>query len=185
MKGITYPQQQIPAVLDGSLTVTRRLVKPQIWYQETHEGGSYWDIMPRYYPGETVYVQETFAHCPVDFNDTKGIIYKADKKYNDYVCTFEWRSPVTMPEWASRQKQRVVSVRCERLQEITEEDAKCEGAECVIWHGNTAMRHQKQMPIATYRAGCANLWDKRYPKHPWDSNPWCFVYSMENIKEKP
>lgn len=40
-----------------------------------------------------------------------------------------WRSPMFMPRWASRVLLEVVSVRVERLQEITDEDAIAEGIE--------------------------------------------------------
>ena len=65
-----------------------------------------------------------------------------------------WKSvpSIHMPRWASRIELEVLSIRVERLQEISEKDAEAEGC-----------------------------WDSLNPKHPWDSNPWVWVVEFGRI----
>lgn len=90
---------------------------------------------------------------------------------------------------------RVTGVRDERLQAITEEDAKAEGA-CKDYpytdpeNGKTTYMQDKN---ATYIGGFACAWDSTIPKHPnkfkrypyyWEDNPWVWVIEFERC-EKP
>jgi hypothetical protein len=71
------------------------------------------------------------------------------------------RPPVNMPRWASRLTLRVTGVRCERLTEITGEDAKAEGF----------------ASTAEFR----EAWDSLYKKRGlgWDANPWVWAVGFE------
>ena len=106
-----------------------------------------------------------------------------------------WRSSENMPREAARIFLRVTGVRVERLQAITEEDAKAEGAEKMYSYtdpetGKTAfLLHEN----GTYRAGFSQIWDSTIPKRPsmferylyyWEYNPWVWVIAFERV-EKP
>jgi hypothetical protein len=70
----------------------------------------------------------------------------------------KWRSPVTMPIWAVRKHLLVTGIRCERVQEMTAQDAvKC---------GYDINTH-------TWK-----VWDKDNPKYLYDSNPWQWVWDI-------
>lgn len=83
---------------------------------------------------------------------------------------------------------KVTNVRCERLQEISKEDAIAEGLEIVgtdrefIFYKNYQFQGEfHQVP----RNSFLSLWDSiNAKKHPWESNPWVWVYEFERI-EKP
>ena len=88
-----------------------------------------------------------------------------------------------MPRWACRLVLPLVSVRVERVQDITEEDAKAEGVEPVLMRGigsypewmRPTMRggHQKAFEL---------LWKQIYGDALWDANPWVWVAEWEDIE---
>jgi hypothetical protein len=95
MKGIMFSKGQIPAVLDGSKTMTRRVMKRQLAWEVRSpsikmvdgvarfftEGKlcttPFWK--PRYAVGETVYLKEAWRAEEVEeYDGLDGIRYKAD-----------------------------------------------------------------------------------------------------------
>jgi hypothetical protein len=119
-------------------------------------------------PGDTLWVRETWR--------TVGVImpvveYKATFPHDSCV---PWKPSIHMPRWASRITQKVVGVRAERLQDITEEDAKAEGVDTleVTILGDTSL---------SYRMAFEVLWDSIYAKcgMGWEVNPWVFVEELE------
>lgn len=84
-----------------------------------------------------------------------------------------WRPSIFMPRWASRLTLEVVSVRVERLQEITFEDSLKEGIEAApvataVWLGKTI----GEGVLGVFREGWDSLNGKRAP---WAANPWVWV----------
>ena len=215
----------VRALLEGRKTVTRRVVKPQpvldgnLW----KVGGAAWSdsvlsvpVMlghslynrAPYQPGDVLWVRETFR---VDYlSNIVGsgrVRYKADGSYVDIHFSADrydmmrrahrmvWRSSENMPREAARIFLRVTGVRVERLQVITEEDAKAEGAEKMYPYtdpetGKTAfLLHEN----GTYRAGFSQIWDSTIPKRPsmferylyyWEYNPWVWVIEFERIEKE-
>lgn len=96
-----------------------------------------------------------------------------------------WRPAIHMPRWASRITLEVTGVRVERLQDISENDAKAEG---INWSydrdpfasGPSACRYgNSALPgrgFNTAKFAFENLWDSINAKRaPWSSNPWVWV----------
>ena len=92
-------------------------------------------------PGDLLWVRETWRPKGMP-NGLDGIHFRADDTFAPIDDTREaadawvavvksdrgqWRSPLFMPRWASRLSLEVVSVRVERLHQITEQDAILEG----------------------------------------------------------
>jgi hypothetical protein len=81
-------------------------------------------------PGDVIWVRETFQYngCETDADGSESwhITYRADPQAEEH-SGMGWRSPATMPRWASRITLEVTDVRVERLQDITEADAVAEG----------------------------------------------------------
>lgn len=104
-----------------------------------------------------------------------AFVYAADGGWGD--CRedrgFAWRSPVHMPRWASRIWLRIVSVRHERLQDISEADAKAEGVK--------AQSVALSPGIESYVATFAELWDSIYGPDAWDANPWVWRIEFERV----
>jgi hypothetical protein len=87
-----------------------------------------------------------------------------------------WKSPLIMPAWAARYWLRINGVRAERLQDITEGEAKREG----LRGGSAAMGH-----TFTHRELFIGLWDSIYGPGSWDKNPWVWRIEFELLKEHP
>jgi hypothetical protein len=116
-----------------------------------------------------------------------------------------------MPRWASRITLRITDVRVERLQDISEDDARAEGCEArpfpgpwwqgyrdlgdgLIFHqqavGETPpdwMIEPKKMPPTPWldlsaRDGFRSIWMGLHGPGAWDANPWVWVLSFERVK---
>ena len=141
-------------------------------------------------PGDRLWVKETwyddlFDRKPGEVND---LHYRADHDCADWEagcpCRDDagrscWKSARLMPRWASRLLLEVVSVRVERLQEITEEDAIAEG----IAKRETASGFECDGVLAvTARDAFEMLWDRVNGKtSPWADNPWVFVVEFRRV----
>jgi hypothetical protein len=92
-----------------------------------------------------------------------------------------------IPRWASRLTLEVVSVRVERLREISEKDARAEGIRevtkdgnvrkyCIYDQGDTSSTPWADMPRTAVEAFRA-LWDgiNAESGNGWDVNPWVWV----------
>jgi hypothetical protein len=86
-----------------------------------------------------------------------------------------WRPSIFMSRWASRITLEVTCVRVERLQEISEEDAKAEGI--------TAPMYPPGNGKATYRLAYLHLWDSLNAKRGfgWDKNPWVWAITFRKV----
>ena len=78
-----------------------------------------------------------------------------------------WRSPIHMPRWASRLTLLVTDVRVQRLQEISEADAKAEGVGGVCWED-----WRDYGGPSSYRLPFRSLWNSIHGHDAWDDNPW-------------
>jgi hypothetical protein len=82
-------------------------------------------------------------------------------------------SPIFMPRWMSRITLEVTGVRVERLQAITNEDAKAEGVDAK-W---------PCYPEVEFREGFRMLWDtiNGGPWKCWEDNPWVWVVEFKRV----
>lgn len=234
-RGILFSAPMVLAVLDGSKTKTRRLLKPQPvatlpntrlldhWPDGTpldihHPKGKRWkntfvadkeagifeELLAKHCPygvvGDRLWVRETWR--PITLNgkrDGSGdqcfiARYAADGKESRWFEDTEvgdWYPPkaaargnvpgIHMPRWASRLTLEITNVRVERLQDISEEDAKAEGVTTESQHGTLNGEPATLQPM-THRQAFVWLWDSINGKRvPWSSNPWVWVVSFRRI----
>ncbi|MHB8123136.1 MAG: hypothetical protein ACYDG4_13380 [Desulfuromonadaceae bacterium] len=194
MKGLAFNEQMALAWHQGRKTVTRRLMKtqpgkghliielsPGLFVIKNKYRATLGEIKPPYLPGEMVYIKETWRDDGVvfGFTDSMGeqeadvVYYKAD----GHDQKVKWRSPRFMPEWASRSHALIVSVRPERVQEITEEEAKLEGV--------TPFRNDPEGDCwtdGTYRKAFEYLWNEIHGWCPnsFELNPWIWRIELVN-----
>lgn len=168
-------------------------------------------IKAKYQIGDILWVRETFEYFAVNWNPHDNINktsqvtfnYKATNReaFNEVDCYSKfaykafnyvenyigWKPSLFMPKEACRIFLKVTNVRCERLQDISEEDAIAEGVE----PGNPAIAicYKHYLKASTFllfaKQSFKTLWDSiNAKKYPWESNPWVWVYDFERI-EKP
>jgi hypothetical protein len=117
---------------------------------------------PRYQVGDVMWVKETYTIIPPNY-----IVYKAETE-NPEKC--KWKSSLFMRKEYSRIYLEVTNVHCERLQDITDSDALCEG---IVPESN----HKGE----AYRL-FVNLWEKINGKDSWLENPWVWVYTFKKFE---
>lgn len=92
--------------------------------------------------------------------------------------TAEYRKvpAIHMPRWASRILLEISKVRVERLNDISEADAKAEG---VSWNRNpgAVALHGAETARDAYRT----LWDQINGAGSWNANPWVWRISFRRI----
>jgi hypothetical protein len=145
---ILFSAEMVWAVLDGTKTQTRRVIKPQPpsgifndgsgrWYPTGVWGGHDWRC-PYGVPGDGLWVRETHAIVPrtayamsdvqqvlCPDNEHDAAIFRAGWTLSN--GGFRWRRSIHMPRWASRIDLINRNVRVEELQDISEDDAAAEG----------------------------------------------------------
>lgn len=153
---------------------------------------------PYGYKGSKLWVRETWqaVHFEKDFET--GIVddlhhanhiprlsndgywaacYEAEKKWplDSEERGFPWRPSIHMPRWASRILLEIVSVRVERLQDISEEDAIAEG---VLNSEKPLIEGGKNL---TVMAGFIDLWESLNGPGSWEKNPWVWRIEFKRV----
>jgi hypothetical protein len=226
----------VRAILAGRKTQTRRVIKPV----PTFNGGGtchdadalqqdyvepHW-VFPKICkygaPGDTLWVRETWClKQPLRF---PSVHYRADGEHvvlddgdgftavnKDGSEKSPWRSSIHMPRWASRITLRITDVRVERLQDISEDDARAEGAtmrpSCngfqhrypgwsMDWsevgkpsyfatgaqRGKKAPLTESDVSLGSAKWAFASLWNRINGLGAWDDNSWVWVISFERVK---
>ena len=141
-------------------------------------------IYPRWEVGDRLWVRETWAtekrldHLSGSELGKAGDValwYKAYEIPSVKLERGRWRSGRFMPRWASRLTLEITGVRVERLQEITEEDMKSEGA--ILPTDKSGIIKVVKGLLFT------GLWDSLNAKRGfgWETNPWVWVIKFDNI----
>lgn len=126
-------------------------------------------------PGDRLWIKEKFRiERPfignIDYDFTNNIIYYYATDHEKYRDNDKWKSSRFMPRWASRINLEITNIRVERLHDITEEDARAEGANRI---------NAGDLGMETYKSAFRRLWDSINLKrgYGWYTNPW--VWSIE------
>lgn len=94
------------------------------------------------------------------------------------------RPSIHMPRWASRITLEITDIRIERLQAISEADARSEGiAEPLPAHGKWCDPRRGREGHWSYRKPFAEVWDTINAKrgYSWESNPWVWVIGFKPL----
>lgn len=96
---------------------------------------------------------------------------------------YGWRPSIHMPRWASRITLEITGVRVERLNDISEEDARAEGISdggCLTCGEPEPCGCDNPKPDAN--DAFARLWQSIYGEENWFTNPWVWVISFKRIE---
>lgn len=183
MKGIMFTENLFSAVVDGRKTQTRRVIKdatyfniPPSWdFIFIDKDGEFvfadsnrmqgWSFKPRYSSGETLYLKE-----PYRFDKWDNIEYAFDIHISQRKG-LRFQTKLFMPEKYARHFIQIISVKAERLQDISARDIRNEGVPIPKGiGGDTNLR---------LTASWVSLWNgiNKTP-YSWEENPWVWVYEF-------
>jgi len=189
---ILFSAPMVRALLDGSKTQTRRVVKPQPAPWGQHGG---WQLpgfcasddkgfrhgapifkCPYGKPGDRLWVREAFARIDGQTRPWIETDYRATYKHGDRLgdtlgIKKRWTPSIHMPRHASRITLEITSVRVERLQDISESDAMAEGVKNSL--------HLSGGRFA--RENFEHLWWSINGEGSWEANPWVWVVEFKKV----
>lgn len=197
----------ILALIHGRKTQTRRVAKTEADAQRFRRG--YVDASP-FQSGMWLWVREAWAPWPptaggqifdVDRPWSSEIVYRADGCAADGQgcgpiplehASRYFKSPLFMPRWAARFWLEVLSVDCERVQDISKADAVAEGIEGGVPIDGEGFRWRDYSrtggndpcewfadPRESYRTAWESINGRRAP---WKKNPSVWVVTFRRIQ---
>lgn len=160
---IIFSTEMVRAILDGRKTMTRRVINHPERYEHIRECDF---CCPYGQVGDKLWVRESFL-IKHDYKTPKGFPYYKTNFCDDKIT--KWKPSIFMPRWASRITLEITGIRVERLQEISEQDAKDEG---ICFYDDNA--------VDVFR----ELWDSINAKrgYSWESNPFVWVIEFKWMK---
>lgn len=193
---IIFSGPMVRAILEGRKTQTRRLVRPQPdnrlkvarrLLNAGHENiGAVFSerdgdlsgqlassaICPYGAPGTRLWVRETWGCAHYEGIDAApNYFYRADETDPEHDALIRWRPSIHMPRTASRITREITDVRVERLQQISEDDARAEGV------GEGPQEGMVTGPVVAF----ADLWGSIHGPDAWLKNPWVWVVEFRRI----
>ncbi|WMY75394.1 hypothetical protein RHD99_05390 [Buttiauxella selenatireducens] len=151
--------------------------------------------------GDRIWVRETFRvmGCATD---VARLMYKASER-NSFTestrtvpvatCTkqplHKWTPSIHMPRWASRILLEITAVRVERLNAVTEDDARAEGVSTAMWFAGKGVPEDEWENLAytdqikaSHTNKFATLWESIYGEKSWQANPWVWVIEFRRVE---
>ena len=209
---ILFSAPMVRAILEGRKTVTRRAVRAGLnpkdlegtlsasecrkLYRELpqHFGASY--FCPYGKPGDRLWVRETFIdlrgtgveHRPDPDGPLQRYAYAADCRPGSHSDEarkdfgLKYKPSIHMPRAACRILLEITDVRVERLQDITEEQAKAEGVRLYSDHAELGDWWHVE-GVETYSADPRKSFELLWSSvgGDWQANPWVWVVEFKRV----
>lgn len=156
----------------------RLWVKENYFIASTDTGSVSLGFGERIPPGKTL--RDTDGGLDVIHVSDPEIWNWADKR----IDSDRLRPSIFMPRWTSRITLEITDVRVERVQSISEEDAKSEGISVLplqsaddpsAWYQSAPGVHQDR----SARGSFVQLWCSVNGKELWDANPWVWALTFQ------
>jgi len=217
---ILFRAPMVRAILAGTKTQTRRVVKPSPewtepgtawkfsedghsgpgWYaynEDYPEEGALFYRCPYGQPGDRLWVREKFQplfadgienHWETNWKTGKGyaISYQATDGIHEFIDADDnlsdaCKPSIHMPRWASRITLEVVSVRVERLSDISKDDAMAEGI-VLQPDGGFGLADSTHYNFSDPTDSYCSLWESINGDGSWLSNPWVWAVEFKRVK---
>lgn len=212
-KPILFSTPMVQAILEGRKTQTRRIVKKKysntdLEFRTDKYGTALVEInkyeppikmpdgktrrklrffeekIPNYQVGDILWVRETWDTILLENEDSSvesGYVFKANE--HPFDRGNKWKPSIHMPREAARIFLEVVSVRAERLQDISEQDAFAEGV--IKEHSpiSAGANWSDTLGKASLKA-FQSIWKGIHGEKSWDENPFVWVYEFRKIEKQ-
>ncbi|WP_060476687.1 hypothetical protein [Pseudomonas monteilii] len=228
---ILFSGPMVRAIVAGRKTVTRREIKPRMRSADTQfelhqrpdgswqpmhtfdescmddQGTEHPIVCPYGQAGDRLWLREAWAQISVaQAPGESWVVYRECDNRTDYGGP--WKPSIHMRRRDSRILLEVTDVRVERLQDISEDQAKAEGMvytdfgmqerpgkvsidggktfhplkpqQAPGWHAGDATHPDQCLDRA--RWAFANLWEKINGENSWDANPWVWVVEFKRVQ---
>lgn len=164
---ILFSAPMIRALLAGTKTQTRRIVKlaESVNLLQLDSGYAIHSLLHGIRP----------LRCP----------YAADDRMVHLANGWEWQRSslpsIHLPRWASRITLEVTGVRVERLQDISEEDARAEGISKTHL-GEWGDLDGNKVTGRPWAHSFFIVWNEINGRESWDANPWVWVVEFRRVE---
>lgn len=210
---ILFSTPMVEAILDGRKTKTRRIVTGKHLKILNHIGFDDFNPLtcPKGVPGDLLWVRESFTIIGTDIirgpegeiiEENPNYIFRGQKQpHIEKLC--KWKPSIHMPKAACRIWLEIVSIRVERLKNISPGDASdegvnywnvdkdaFEGGELIADYENYMWRDDPEYedyffpsygnPVDSF----FSLWEKINGRESLDLNPWVWVIEFKKT-DKP
>lgn len=200
---ILFSTPMVQAILNGTKTQTRRVINPKLLVK----GKPPYSVKAAHITGrckygivgELMYVKETFyalgrwkKNGLTKTGKQKWVFIDSDKLWfyenhkpttirkNSYRKVGWYKRPsLFMPKAAARLWLQITGIRVERLQTITEADAKAEGAQM----GTAYYKDNPRQGYSSHQVGFIDLWCKINGVESWVANPYVWVIEFKVISK--
>ena len=198
---ILFSAPMVRAILEGRKSVTRRPVKGAglNWLEDftpDYVADPANSLCPYGKPGDRLWVRETFIdlrgtgveHRPDPDGPLQRYAYAADCRPGSHSDEarkdfgLKYKPSIHMPRAACRILLEISDVRVERLQDITEEQAKTEGVRLYTDHAELGDWWHVE-GIETYSADPRKSFELLWSSvgGDWQANPWVWVVEFKRV----
>lgn len=215
---ILFSTPMILALLDGRKSMTRRIVSKSGWLEQfskvdlerdvevamepddkikllkglcaSFDGGE-WVVKSKWEVGDILWVRETFSDPQLYDGHEPDFVYRADGEIQQHGHG-KWKPSIFMPKEACRIRLEIIGIKVERVQDISEVDARREGIYKEHegfnnWYKNYLFDIKKQNTPAMFKsdpiASFKSLWQSINGVESWESNPFVWCISFKIIKK--
>ena len=189
MKSKCFKEPIFNGIVKGQITQFREIVvkndlntviRHSVFVRSGYETIHGYEVKPRYKVGETVYLKEPCNNAL----DNYRILYKYDNDVQDAKSGF-WKNAVTMSLDEARYFIEITGIRCERLQNISDEDCLRESIKFDDIFKKYKIYENNGFSSGIFydepQEAYAALINKIHGKGTWESNPYVFVYDFKLV----